>query len=260
MLRRRSVLGSALALLGLGAAALAAPATPRPTDAEKQQLFAQAPYTIAGTLTAAATGGQLQLLPYGASLSSTLRLDPSTPVYQGRGRVTVRALVQGLEVRLHYQPGATADQAQVKAVELLAPQEAELARRQPQRLAQLGSPAASAPPSGWRDAALRQASGSQVGRVKKLTGREFVLAPYRRAAGDSTLRMDPNAPVFQANQPLSTGVLQPGTDVRVFYETHAEGPPSVVAIELLDARQAARLERSERDLPPDAGQRPPPNE
>jgi hypothetical protein len=241
---------------------------PQPTAAEKQTVFAQAPNTVAGTITTAPKDGTVTFTPYGQQAPVTMKVDPSIPVFQGDGKISTQGLQPGVNARLHYRPAA--DLPQVAAVEVLSPQEAATVRQQPQPIvmatptaqpsptgqpAQPAQPGATAMSEKDRDALNRSASGSQAGKVKEVGGGTLVLDPYQVAAGDSHLRLDPLAPVFQGAAKTTTSVLRPGADVRVFYKEEGSQPPKVVGVELLDPTQAQQLEQSERNVPKDNGRK-----
>jgi hypothetical protein len=59
---------------------------------------------------------------------------------------------------------------------------------------------------------------SQSGRIASLTGDELVLDPYREAAGEARLRMEPDVPVLRDGERVGREALRRGEDVRVFFE------------------------------------------
>jgi hypothetical protein len=257
----RIVASTLLATALAGVPAFAAD-KPQSTAAEKQTVFAQAPNTVAGTIATAPKDGTVTFTPYGQQAPVTMKVDPSTPVFQGDGKISTQGLQPGVNARLHYRPAA--DLPQVAAVEVLSPQEVATVRQQPQPIVmasptaqpgQPGQPGATAMSEKDRDALNRSASGSQAGKVKEVGGGTLVLDPYQVAAGDSHLRLDPLAPVFQGATKTTTSVLRPGADVRVFYKEEGSQPPKVVGVELLDPTQARQLEQSERDVPKDKGRK-----
>jgi len=235
------------------------------------------------------SGGTLTLTPYnGASNMTQFYLPSNTPVYQGTGAITTAGLMPGVDVRVHYKNATGGQNPQIAAIEVLNKEEANAARAQanaapPQMTAQNQPPIAPAPaptpapapvpppvqaqpqpqaqwPSGnaptaqvspqQKQSIISRASGSQPGKIDKVAAGYLMLKPYQRAAGEATLRFDPNTPVYQGNGAVSWQALQSGTDVRVYYkESGKHEKPKVVAVEILNARQARQTERSERDIP-----------
>ncbi len=252
----RMILRAVLAALVLaGTADAATSAATR--AAEKQRLFHEAPYTLAGTVAAKPANGQLLVTPYGAKATAALQLGPAAPVYQGQATITDAGLLPGVNVRLHYRPRAGLA-PQALAVEVLTPAQAQLERQRPQQLvAAAGTPPGAPVALGQtkpvtpqaKKATEAEASGSQAGRVIRVASGYVYLNPYQQAAGNARLTIASSTPVYSGNQQLATTALQPGQDVRVFYREHGRQPPSVIAIELLDKPTARRLELQEKNLP-----------
>lgn len=232
----------------------------RPARAEAVSESAQQLGTVKGF-----SNGTLTIAPYNErSDLKEFKVDPSTPIQQGTGRITTAGLQSGTEVRIDYTltPGqpAKATVVQVLGPEQVAAQKAQAKSAAP-RMAQGTAPqqvlrpmpAAPAPTAalepGRKEALMKDASGSQPGRIISAESGKLVLDPYQRAAGDATLQLTPDAVVFQANNKADTTALRPGTDVRVYYKSEGAAKPKVIAVELLDKNEAQKLEKAERDVP-----------
>jgi hypothetical protein len=98
-----------------------------------------------------------------------------------------------------------------------------------------------------KDALISQSDGSQLGTLRDYSGTSLTVD--NEAAGPSgslTMRADNSVPVFQGQQKVSTDALVPGSDVRVFYRTPADGTqPQAVAIEILNPNQDSSLPGSQ---------------
>jgi hypothetical protein len=97
---------------------------------------------------------------------------------------------------------------------------------------------------------LARASGSQPGKLDKVSANYIMLKPYQHAAGEATIRFDPSVPVYEGQGQVSWQALHPGTDIRVYYQaqgTHEQ--PKALAVEILNSTDAQQLQKSERDIP-----------
>lgn len=97
---------------------------------------------------------------------------------------------------------------------------------------------------------VSQADGSQPGRVEEMSDGMLRLDPYQEAAGVAQLRIDENTPVFQGGGKVTTRALQPGVDVRVFFDRSEAGErPRVIAVEVLEGQNARDIEQSIQNAP-----------
>jgi hypothetical protein len=221
------------------------------------------------------SNGVLTIAPYNAQSNvKEFKVESTTPILQGKGHITTLGLAAGTNVRIDYtvQPG---QQAKATTVQVLPPDQVAAvkaaAQAAPPRMAQANIPPPTVnvpapvlrptpmtpapvatntldPPQ--KDALIKTASGSQPGKVISSDGQTLVIDPYQQAAGNATLHLTPGTVIFQANSKVDTNALRPGTDVRVFYKKESgQKGPNVVAVELLNADDAQKLERSERNVP-----------
>ena len=78
-----------------------------------------------------------------------------------------------------------------------------------------------------------QADNAEYGKVRQLADSTLVVTPSDGSA-DNTYSMGNRVPIFDANSRVGTEALQPGMNVRVYYQTPADGSqPRVVGLEVM---------------------------
>lgn len=92
-----------------------------------------------------------------------------------------------------------------------------------------------------RERVIGQADAWQPGIVRGLEDEILILEPYQQAAGEARIQIEEDIPVFEDDARVSTDVLTPGTDVRVFYRHDATGTPQVVAVEILSDEEVREI-------------------
>lgn len=149
-----------------------------------------------------------------------LRFDDRVPVYEHGRRVTAKRIDKGDDVRVHFALDARQKPVAV-AVELLSAHEARLERL-----------AAQPAPAHWRS------NASHAGRVTQVRDGHITFDPYQRSVGETRLRLDDGTPVYRDGRRVKQSEVRRGEDVRVYFAGRR-----VVAIELLDSKEARKLER-----------------
>jgi len=236
------------AAAGLVLASQAHAASPSSIDQQKQQAFSRQSGEQAGTVESY-SNGTLTYKPYQADSAQTVALDPSAPVFQGTGKITALGLQRGVDVRVHFtHAGGT---ARALGVEVLDGKQAAAAKAQAavggNRDSTTTTPLPGQPAfDKAHKEAVSKASGSQPGKVVSLRGGTLEIDPYQIAAGNARLHIAQDAPVFQGNARVSTLALQPGVDVRVYYD---KAQRDVVAVDVLTPDQAENLRKAEENVP-----------
>lgn len=233
-------------LAGFGGAVLlaASPAFAADPDAlkdEKARLSDQADKKVAGTVEKL-QGDSLTLKPYGGQGSERFKIGRSVPVYEGSGKSSLGSLRTGQDVRVW----AKNDQA--LGVEVLTADQAQAARANPEG-EESKEKQASGDTAKQKRETIAKADSFQNGRVTEASGDQLVLDPYQKQAGKARLRLPGDVPVYSGDEKVSRDKLKPGTDVRVFYDVEGSQEPKVVAVELLDEREASELRNAERNVP-----------
>lgn len=233
-------------LAGFGGAVLLAAspafaADPNALKEEKERLADQANKTIAGTVEKL-DGSRLTLDPYGDAGAERFKIGRTVPVYEGSGKASLGSLRTGQDVRVW----AKDDQA--LGVEILTSEQAQAARDNPEG-DEAKEERASDDAAKQKREAIAKADGFQNGRVSEKSGERLVLDPYQEQAGEARLRLPEDAPVFRGDEKVSRDELKSGADVRVFFDEEGSQQPKVVAVELLDEREARELRDAERNVP-----------
>jgi hypothetical protein len=247
----RPLVSAALAAAGLLVAVPAASAAE--ASAQRTQVLQQAPNSFAATVESAPKNGQITVKPSSQAAATTLRIGANAPVFQKGGAIRQSSLFPGTPVRVHYR--AEGGTPEVLGLDVLTNSEFEQAKKEQQELAALTGAAAPAPGTtaeagkAFREKAEKKASGNQAGTIVQAQGGTLVLDPYQKAAGEATLSLESNTPVFKGDTQIAVTELKPGADVRVFFKEQGGKAPKVVAVEVLEAQEAKKIREAEADVP-----------
>lgn len=198
--------------------------------------------------------GLLEIAPYNPRSNLThFWLDAGTPVFYGSKPLTTASLQSGTDVRVDFRRRSDGT-AQTTAVFILTPLEAagaqlEARNAEPQ-LAVVPDginvpPVSPLTPADQRrkESLLRQANGSESGTVTANRTGRLEIRPLHNAGGPATFEVQAGVPVYNGGTELSTKALEPGRDVRVFYDERGGSTPRrAVVVEVLTKEELQRYE------------------
>jgi hypothetical protein len=193
--------------------------------------------------------GLLEITPYNSHSNLTrFWLNADSPVFYGRQQLTGRDLRSGTDVRVDFRrrPDGT---AQATAVFVLTPLEAASSQLE----AQDAPPEMAVFPDGInvpplapmtsndqlaKQSHLGRATGSEAGTVTMSRGGRLVIQSLDSAPTSTTFELNAEVPVYNGSTVLGAAALEPGHDVRVYYDEGSGGTaPRVVAVEILSPEE-----------------------